>query len=59
MDAIKEKKKRLILDLLKYLIITFTFNAKQKSLGDLNFFFQSKPKNTSTFSNFAKQTRSF
>jgi hypothetical protein len=56
MDAIKEKK-NLILDLLKYLIITF--NAKQKSLGDLNFFFQSKPKNTSTFSNFAKQTRSF
>jgi hypothetical protein len=36
-----------------------TLSAKQKSLGDLNFFFQPRPKNNSTFSNFAKQTRSF
>ena len=36
-----------------------TFRAKQKSLGDLNFFFQSRPKKSSTFSNFARQTNSF
>ena len=36
-----------------------TFSAKQNSLGDLNFFFQSRPKKSSTFSNFAKQTKSF
>jgi len=59
MDALKNKSTYEHIFLENSFFRILTFKAKQKSLGDLNFFFQSNPENNSTFSNFAKQTNSF